>query len=175
MEDPENLGSGMAGAGDNLVKQYPPATHQFLEVPLTFSFGKWSGGVNTKLGAFEKAVSEIRDDIKKILLWIPSKTVDSDSPLKLTKVGEKVAETISARSIVKNFATDLRTRAEGKLPYDIQDLCFDFIRDEYKPSDEIEKNIKQCAYENGIDRAEVLDVLAIELRNEVLWLIEQNT
>ena len=33
MEDPENLGSGMAGAGDNLVKQYPPATHQFLEVP----------------------------------------------------------------------------------------------------------------------------------------------
>ena len=24
----------MAGAGDNLVKQYPPATHQFLEVPI---------------------------------------------------------------------------------------------------------------------------------------------
>ena len=24
----------MAGAGDSLVKQYPPATHQFLEVPL---------------------------------------------------------------------------------------------------------------------------------------------
>ena len=34
MEDPENLGSGMAGAGDSLVKQYPPATHQFLEVPI---------------------------------------------------------------------------------------------------------------------------------------------
>ena len=25
----------MAGAGDNLVKQYPPATHQFLEVPIS--------------------------------------------------------------------------------------------------------------------------------------------
>ena len=25
----------MAGAGDSLVKQYPPATHQFLEVPLS--------------------------------------------------------------------------------------------------------------------------------------------
>jgi hypothetical protein len=34
VEDPENLGSGMAGAGDSLVKQYPPAIHQFLEVPL---------------------------------------------------------------------------------------------------------------------------------------------
>ena len=33
MEDPENLGSGMAGAGDRLVKQYPPVNHQFLEVP----------------------------------------------------------------------------------------------------------------------------------------------
>ena len=33
MEDPENLGAGMAGAGDSLVKQYPPAIHQFLEVP----------------------------------------------------------------------------------------------------------------------------------------------
>ena len=38
MEDPENLGSGMAGAGDNLVKQYPPATHQFLEVPYITDF-----------------------------------------------------------------------------------------------------------------------------------------
>ena len=27
----------MAGAGDNLVKQYPPATHQFLEVPYSWS------------------------------------------------------------------------------------------------------------------------------------------
>ena len=27
---PENLGSGMAGAGDSLVKQYPPATHQAI-------------------------------------------------------------------------------------------------------------------------------------------------
>ena len=33
MEDPENLGSGMAGADDSLVKQYPSANHQFLEVP----------------------------------------------------------------------------------------------------------------------------------------------
>ena len=43
MEDPENLGSGMAGAGDNLVKQYPPATHQFLEVPLCFGAAAYAG------------------------------------------------------------------------------------------------------------------------------------
>ena len=28
----------MAGAGDSLVKQYPPATHQFLEVPYSLNY-----------------------------------------------------------------------------------------------------------------------------------------
>ena len=42
MEDPENLGSGMAGAGDSLVKQYPPTTHQFLEVPNNYSQDYWA-------------------------------------------------------------------------------------------------------------------------------------
>ena len=143
-------------------------------VVIAFKVGKWTGGVNTSLTAFKEAVVEIRGDIKKILQWIPSKTVDSDSPLKLTTVGGKVSKSIDAPSIVKGLATDLRVKADGKLPYDIQELCFDFIRDEYKPSDEIEKNIKQCAYENGIDVAEVMDVLAIELRDEVLRLIGQN-
>ena len=32
----------MAGAGDSLVKQYPPATHQFLEVPYIVSFSVYS-------------------------------------------------------------------------------------------------------------------------------------
>ena len=54
-------------------------------------------------------------------------------------------------------------------------MLFNFIRDEYKPSDEVEKDIKKCAYDNGIDRAEVLNVLAVELRDEIFRLIEQNT
>ena len=110
-----------------------------------------------------------------MVVRMPSKTVDSDSPLKLTAVGDKVSKSIDSISIVKGLATDLRVKADGKLPYDIQELCFDFIRDEYKPSDEVEKDIKKCAYDNGIDRAEVLDVLAVELRDEILRLIEQNT
>ena len=139
------------------------------------SVGIWIGSVNTHLKSFKDAVSEIRDDIKKILQWMPSKTIDSGSPLKLTTMGDKVSKSIDTISIVKGLATDLRVKADGKLPYDIQELCFDFIRDEYKPSDEVERDIKKCAYDNGIDRAEVLDVLAVELRDEILRMIEQNT
>ena len=110
-----------------------------------------------------------------MVVRMPSQTVDSNSPLKLTAVGNKVSKSIDSISIVKGLATDLRVKADGKLPYDIQELCFNFIRDEYKPSDEVEKDIKKCAYDNGIDRAEVLNVLAVELRDEIFRLIEQNT
>ena len=139
---------------------------------IVFKGGLWVGAVNTDRTALKSAVNEIRDDIKRILQWIPSKTIDSGSPLKLTNLGKLVSEGIGAPAIVRPLAAGLRARADGKLPYDIQELCFDFIRDEYEPGDEVETEIKRCAYQNGIDRAEVLDVLAIELRDEVLRLIE---
>ena len=90
-------------------------------------------------------------------------------------MGQKVSKSIDAPSIVKGIAPTLRERAGGKLPYDIQELCFDFIRDEYKPVEDIEKKIKQCAYDNGISRADVMDVLAVELRDEILRLIGPDT
>ena len=151
-----------------------------------FKMGKWVERVDSSLTTFKEtvtkiqedmkdAVSEIREDIKKILQWMPSKTIDSDSPLKPTQLGLKVSESIDAPLIVKDLVPSLRARADGKHPYDIQEICFDFIRDEYKPNDEVEKKIKQCAYDNGIDRADVMDVLAVGLRDEIIRLIEDNT
>ena len=83
------------------------------------------------------------------------------------------SESIDAPAIVKGLAPGLCERADGKPPYDIQELCFNFVRDEYKPVEDIEKKIKQCAYDNGISRAEIMDVLAVGLRDEILRLIEQ--
>ena len=72
---------------------------------------------------------------------------------------------------MKGLALGLRERADGKPSYDIQEMCFYFIRDEYKPVEDIEKKIKQCAYDNGISRADVMDVLAVKLRDEIFRLI----
>ena len=52
----------MAGAGDNLVKQYPPATHQFLEVPL--SAGPLIGGRPLIAGE-----SGIKFAIDRVINW----------------------------------------------------------------------------------------------------------
>ena len=55
----------MAGAGDSLVKQYPPATHQFLEVPFTFtrlSKSQWKSARTTN--AIERLNEEFKRRIK---------------------------------------------------------------------------------------------------------------
>ena len=142
------------------------------------SIGIWVGSVITNLKGIKDAVREIKDAVDKIrdntnsvLHELTSKTLSPGSPLEPNKLGHKVSKSIDAPSIVKDLAPGLRERADSKPPYDIQELCFDFIRDEYKPVEDIEKEIKQCAYDNGISRADVMDVLAVQLRDEVLRLI----
>ena len=135
---------------------------------IVFKVGQWVGAVNTDRTDLKAAVEQIREDIKKLLLWLPSKTLDTDSPLKINDLGKTVSDEIDVPAIIRPIAATLRARMLGKLPYDIQELCFDFIRDEYKPANEVENAIKRCAYDHGIDRAEVLDVLAIELRDQLL-------
>ena len=53
--------------------------------------------------------------------------------------------------------------------YDIQELAFKYVED-FTPDGAMESRIKQCAYENGLKRKQVLDVLAIELRDRLLRL-----
>ena len=133
-------------------------------------FARWTGRVDSSLDTLAKGIAEIREDIKKLLHGQPSKTVSSDSPLQLTDLGKRISATLGTSSIVDSLAQELQGRAKGKQAYDIQELSFGFIRDEYRPSNDIDTRIKQCAYENGIDRDEVLDVLAVELRDRLLDL-----
>ena len=117
-----------------------------------------------------------------MVVRMPSQTVDSNSPLKLTAVGDKVSKRIDSISIVKGLATDLRVKADGKLPYDIQELCFNFIRDEYKPSDEVEKDMMRL---RRISRNVPMTTASTAPKSWMFWqlnyvtrflrLIEQNT
>ena len=63
MEDPENPGSGMAGAGDSLVKQYPPATHQFLEVPIS------ENGIKARRWVVERTHSWLNRFRRLLIRW----------------------------------------------------------------------------------------------------------
>ena len=62
----------------------------------------------------------------------------------------------------------LTQRVEGMVPYDIQEFCRSYVRDEFRPPPELEVKIKECAYQNALDRQSVLDVLMVELRDQLL-------
>ena len=130
--------------------------------------GIWVGAVNSDRTSFKEFMKEVRDKLDKILEWQLSKTVTSDSPLKLTKLGQTISESLDVPSLVENLFPELSERAKGKNPYDVQELCFKFIRGEYKPDDALNERMKDCAYEHGIVIDEVHDVLAILLRDAIL-------
>ena len=133
-----------------------------------FAFGTWKGKVDSDRASFKEFMKEVRDDIKEILGRLPSPTVTDASPLQLTDCGKSISERLGAADLARNLAPLLRTQVEGKTPYEIQERCFDYVRHEYEPPEEVETRVKTCAYDHGIKRGQVLDVLAVELRDKLL-------
>ena len=146
-----------------------------------FSIGQWKGRLDADRSTLRKDIdsdrvtirdfmAEIRADIKKIFERLPPPltTVAGVSPLRLTELGRKISARLTASAIADGLAPHLRERVAGLQPYEIQELCFAYIRDEYEPPDDLRTLILQCAFDNGIDREQVLNVIAIELRDQLL-------
>ena len=135
---------------------------------LIFKFGKWVGSVDSDRQDFREFIKEVRDDIKEILGRLPPTSVAGGSPLQLTNLGENISKTLGAREWAEKIAVKLSERVEGKQPYEIQNICFDYVKEEFNPTDKQEAKIGMCAYENAVDRDQVLNVLAVELRDVLL-------
>ena len=136
-----------------------------------FAFGLWKGKVDSDRASFKEFMKEVRNDIKEILRRLPSHTLAGGSPLRLTDLGKSISERLGAPALAQNLAPLLQERIEKKTPYEIQEMCFDYIRHEYKPPDEVESLIKTCASDNGVDRGQVVDVLAVGLRDKLLGMV----
>ena len=140
---------------------------------LVFLFGQWKGKVDEAQSTFKTALDafmeEIRADIKGILARMGPATSTSGSPITLTDLGRKISERLDAGAIADSLVPKIRARVSGMQPYEIQELCFDYIRgSEFKPTDDVNALIMQCAFDNGLNRDQVLDVIAIELRDRLL-------
>jgi len=61
-------------------------------------------------------------------------TVIRNSPLRLSETGHKVSDDLDLPRMAKMIAVSAKPKVKGKLPYDIQGLCFDYIREKYKLS-----------------------------------------
>lgn len=130
--------------------------------------GMWIGAVNADRHSFKASLEEIRKDIKKILKRLPSRVVEGASPVRLTELGRKISRCIGAESIVPDLAERLQERAADMEEYEVYELCDMHIKSEYAPPEDVAAKIRKCAYDNGIDSEEVLDVLVVELRDLIL-------
>ena len=139
--------------------------------------GMWIGKVNTNLSTFNTSLSqfmkEIRADIKKIFERLPSPTLSGSSPLRLNDLGRSISEKLEGRTWAEQTGPQLVGKMRDKSSYEIQSQCFDFV-EQAELEQSMRKAVLDCAYENGISEDQVLDVLAIELRDTVLRLTDHH-
>lgn len=151
---------------------------QWLENPLFWlavvsgliAIGIWIGKINEHRSTVSAFMAEIRKDIKDILGKLGPSTTKTASPIQLTDLGQSVSEALGASAWAANRAEKLADQVGDAPAYDIQVLAFEYVEKEFtdKTTDKaMDAKIKQCAYENGLKRSQVLDV---ELRDRLLRL-----
>ena len=125
--------------------------------------------IRTDIGQIRAGIDEIRTDIKGIFERIGSATAIGESPIKLTELGQEISARLDAGEIAESLVPQFRARVSGMLPYEVQELCFNYMNgDEFVPHDDVRTLILQCAFDKGLKRKQVLDVIAIELRDRLL-------
>ena len=140
-----------------------------------FKTGKWVGSVNSDSATFKDFINEVRDDIKKILDRLPAKVVASGSPIRLTDLGNQVSEKIDAKNLAGEHAQKVFNKVKDSAPYEIQEYCMEYVKEESAWAPDQLKEFGNCAYENGIPLEQVFDVIAVELRDALLELIEKHS
>lgn len=133
-----------------------------------------------KLTSIDKVLAEIRADIKALtdefrrFIGARPQVAVSDSPMRLNELGEKVSACVKAKAIAEQEAPNARKRLSSHNPYDVQDHCKQYFAEvgDFTPSATQLDTFKRCAYEHGIKLEQVRYVCAIELRDELLRLIE---
>ena len=137
-------------------------------------FWYWRGQVDSDRDKFKNFINEIGGKIDNIqeniheLLDAVRSVNKPGSPLMLTELGKRVAKFLESKDILQNMEPFPSDRIHEKQPYEIHDICFDYVQNKLQPSPEMKVAIRSCAYENGVKYDDVLEVMAIELRDRLL-------
>lgn len=139
----------------------------------------WIGSTDSSVKALKKNIEEIKtsvlgiqEDIKGIFKQMPAVST-TGSPLQLTDLGKDISEMLGAKEWARKIAMKLKPETKGKQPYEIQELCFTYVKKRFDPTKEQQQKISECAYEKGLPEKMVLEVLAIELRDQLLNSVSQ--
>ena len=96
----------------------------------------------------------------------PEPLLAANSPLQLTDVGRDIAAGIQAETWATDIAPSLRDRAAVQPPYKVDALCADYIDQCLELH--MRDRVAETAYKRGMERADVLAVLRVVLRNRLL-------
>lgn len=150
-----------------------------------FGAGRWVERINTShtklrndidrnLAAFKEFAREIRDDvrevrndIKSILLHLDPLPVASGSPLHLTDLGQSISDESGRSRMGRAHGSGVDGEGKG---YDGLQGTGDVlrVRSRMGPARDLDEKIDAAAYTRDMKRKGVLDVFAVELRNELL-------
>ena len=142
---------------------------------VVFLIGEWKGNVDADRRDFKSFMEDVRAQLDRIHARIddifgrlPRTETTCGSPLTLTDLGRLISDCLNAKALAGTLAETLRDRARGKKPYQIHEMCFNYIKNDFDPPVEVVDAIGECAYEHGVKREQVLNVLAVELRDTLL-------
>lgn len=137
--------------------------------------GRWKGEMEahkSEMTEHKALVVNLMETINirliEILDRLPPAVVAGSSPLRLTRLGETIAEELRPNRLIGSMADAIGGQVSSMQPYDVQEFCKYHIHDVFKPDEEQDAKIKACAFDHGLEDRQVLDVLVVLLRDELL-------
>ncbi len=131
-------------------------------------YGVWRGKVDSDRTNFQQFMQEVRADIKQILGRLPPPPpVSASSPLRLTDLGRQISQDTGAEKWAESAFAELLEEIEGKDPFGIQTIAFDYAN-QFAPSDGLLAKMRNSAFDNGLDLEGVRRVLGVVLRDLLL-------
>ena len=115
----------------------------------------------------KSSIDTLIETLKEV---IPHSTIRATSPISITDIGHRIADTIGAESIVEKHLENISSEAKDKNAYEIQTICFEFAENKLFDllDKEIQDKIDDAAYKNGFDRKDIMSILGVMMRKKLL-------
>ena len=117
---------------------------------------------------------DIRKSIESMLNRLPPATTRPGSPMTLTSLGKEIAQEIQVAQWIPQYVRENLSGLRGENHYEIQKICFHHAQilmenrlSKAGMGDKVDA-MKTSAFQHGISLQQVLDVVGIALRDEVL-------
>ncbi len=137
---------------------------------------RWTSNVDAARKGWSEVAGQIRTDIEQIRSRIDAlftafgrQTLGAESPLRLTEFGQELSKNLKTTAWAARTADSVQEEVAGMEAWEIQDYCFTYSKE--RLSEDRERDVKRVAYEAGVEDLQVRNVLAVELRDQLLALV----